>query len=116
MCETDHPEIARVHTQQRGSLRADRGRIIVRVGSIGGTHFHETRATLLQHVGDPETAADLYQLAPRHDDVALARQLCQDEQHRGSIVIYHHAGGCSREPAQKRGAMLMTGATLSAFK
>ena len=65
-------------------------------------------APRLRHdLGDPEPAADLDQLAARHDDVAAAGQRGQREEHRGRVVVHDEPGlGAARLGEQRAGVVM----------
>jgi hypothetical protein len=66
-------------------------------------------AALLHDVGDAERAADLDELAARHDHRALRRERRQGEQDRRRAVVHGErrlGAGQSREPALDAGAAI----------
>ena len=55
--------------------------------AVGGADLDQPRAGARHDVRHAERAADLDQLAARHDRLAAARQRVEHEQHRGGIVV-----------------------------
>ena len=72
--------------QQRG-LGSDRFGIIMQMGAVGGADLAQARAAFAHHVGDPEGAADLDQLAARNDHLAPLGQRVERQQHGGRVVV-----------------------------
>jgi hypothetical protein len=85
--EAPELEVAAVHLQQRPRLGAHSGLVVAQVRAIRGADLAEPRAALRHHVGHAKRAADLDQLAPRQDHLAVRGQRVEREQHRGRVVV-----------------------------
>ena len=90
--EADLPEVAWMDPNQGLGLGADRPAIVPDAGPVCGPHLPQNRLRGFKYVGNPESVADLDQLAPRNDDLASARQFVQDEEDGGRIVVDDDAG------------------------
>ena len=55
--------------------------------AVGRAHFDQSRARARHDLRHAKRAANLDELAARHDHLATVRQRIQHEQHRGGIVI-----------------------------
>ena len=76
-----------MHLEQERGCRTDGRQIIRGMRAIGCPNLNELRARAGHDVRHAERAADLDQLAARHDGFAAKRQRVQDEKHRGCIVV-----------------------------
>ncbi len=79
--------IAGVHFHQQRGLFADRIEIIAQVCAVGRAHFHQLTARLAHHIRDTKRAANLYQLAARHNHLFACAQRRQHQQHGRRVVI-----------------------------
>ena len=87
--ETRDLEVARVHAEDRAGPLADRGRVIARVCAVRRAHLDELRSRSPEHIGNAEAAADLDQLAARHDDLLARRECGESEEDRRGVVVHH---------------------------
>jgi serine/threonine protein kinase len=94
--------VRRVHLEEQRGALADGALVVAGVGAVGGPHFAQHRAALAEHVGQPEGAADLDQLAARHHHLAALGQGVERQQHRGGVVVDHGRVGGAGEGAQVR--------------
>ena len=85
-------EIAPMHLEQQRGLGTDRAAVVLRVRPVRGAHLDESHAGGLHDLGHPERAADLHQLAPRDQHLAVRRQAAEGQQHGGGVVV-HRVGG-----------------------
>ena len=76
-----------VDLHQKAGLGGDRLGIVAGVGAVGGADLAQAAAGLFHDRGHAEGAADLDQLAPGDDGLAVAGQRVQDDQHRGGVVV-----------------------------
>ena len=67
----------------------DGSREVPATGAVGGADLDQVRPGLRHHVGDPEPAAALDQLAARDDRSAPLGECGQGQQHRRGTVIDH---------------------------
>jgi len=84
-------------------------RVVAQVGAVGGADLDQPGAALLQDLGDPERAADLDQLAARHQHLAAGGQGGERHQHGGGAIVDHQrrlGAGEAGEPALDPGAAL----------
>src|ERR1035441_5455958 len=70
--ETDRPEVRRVRSQQRARLRANRRPVVAQASAVSGPNLDQPRAGLDDHLGNPEGAPDLDQLATGDDPLPPA--------------------------------------------
>src|SRR5207253_10669743 len=80
--ETGDLEVARVHAEDRAGPLADRGRVIARVRAVRRAHLDELRSRATEHIGNAEAAADLNELAARHDDLLARGKRGESEEDR----------------------------------
>ena len=106
-------EIACVHAEDRAGLLADRARVVAGVGAIRRTDLDELRAGAPEHVRDAEAAADLDQLATRHDDLLARGERREGEQDGCRVVIDHDRVFGGREVGQEAGGVTVTFAAFS---
>ena len=66
---------------------AYRSAVVLEMGAIGRPDLDESGAGARHDVGHAESAADLDQLAARHDRLAAAGQGVEAEQHGGGVVV-----------------------------
>ena len=81
-----------MHLQDRGNvgvLAIEGLAIVGEPGAIRRADVDELRARLLHHLGDAEAAADLDAFAAADDDLAIASDRGENEQHRGRVVVDH---------------------------
>ena len=86
--EAPQREVARVDPEDRRGLGGDRIRVVAHVGAVRGPDLDELGPRPHQHVGDPEAAADLHQLATRDDHLASSGDRREREQHRRRAVVH----------------------------
>ncbi len=79
--------VAAVHLHQQPGARADRVRVVAQVGAVGRADLAQLGAGTTHDVGDAEGAADLDQLAARHDDFLFRCERRQGQQHGRRIVV-----------------------------
>ena len=103
--EAVHEEIAAVDFQDEGRLAGDDASIVLERGLVRRADFAQRRAARLEHVRDPESAADLNQLTAGDDDFVYGcpAEMPQD-QHQGGGVVVDDRGGFRL--AQQREAVL----------
>ena len=87
--ETRDLEVARVHAEDRAGPLADRGRVIARVRAVRRAHLDELRSRATEHIRNAEAAADLDQLAARHDDLLARGKRGESEEDRRGVVVHH---------------------------
>jgi hypothetical protein len=87
--EPGDDEVRRVHLEDEPGLGADRLRVVVQGGPVGGADLAQPRPAGGQQVRDAEAVADLDQLPPAHDDLA-ARGQGERTQQQGRGVVVHH--------------------------
>ena len=105
--EADHAVVRRVHLEHERGALGDRALVVGPAGAVGGADLDEPGAGLGEDLGNAEAAADLDQLAARHDHLAVARQRREHEQHRGRVVVDDEAGlGAAREREQRAAVVL----------
>ena len=63
-----------------GGFGRDRGGEVASMGAVGRAYLRQVRATLAQHVGDAEAAADLDGLAAGDDDLRAVSQSTQGQE------------------------------------
>ena len=107
--EADEPEVRLVHAQEDRSLGADRLLVVGRARPVRRSHFDQARTGSRQNVRNPETVADLDQLAARDQDVAPLGERGQGEQHRSGVVVDDERGFGSGQPAQDPGDVVLPG-------
>ncbi len=95
--KADDLVVAGVHLQQQPGLRGDRAFVVRGVRAVGGAHLFEDRAASGHDLRNPERAANLNQLAARHDHFLAARQRVQGKEHRGGVVVDHRGRFGARE-------------------
>ena len=100
--EALHGVVRGVDLHDRRGVGADRGGVIPEMRAVGGANLDQAAAGACHDVGNAEGAADLNQLAARHDHLATppllsAGQGAQRQQHRAGIVV---DGGGSLRPGQ----------------
>ena len=82
--EPERPEVRLVHAQDRADVVVglERALVVAEPRPVGRPDLDQPRARLRDHLGDPEAAADLDQLAARDDDrPARAGQRGRGQQH-----------------------------------
>ena len=79
--------VRRVDFQYQPGPFVQRRAIILRMRAIGRTDFDQSRASARHDFRHAKRAADLDELAARHDHLATARKSVQHEQHCGGIVV-----------------------------
>ena len=89
--EAFHPEVGRVHAEDEGGAIADGRRVVGGPRLVGRADLAQHRARLRHDVGHPEAAADLHELAARHDHFAPGGERRQHQQ-RGRRVVVHDDG------------------------
>ena len=105
--EADHPVVRRVDLQQERGAFGERALVVGRARAVGRAHLDEPRAGLGHDLGHAETAADLDQFTARDDDLSVARQRGQHEQHRGRVVVDDDAGfGAARGREEMAGVFV----------
>jgi len=100
-------------TRDRGGLRVDGRGVVAGARPVRRADFAQTRAALLDDVGDAERAADLDELSARHEHVASRRRRRQHQQRPRGVVVREDRGLASEERAAKLGQMLVARAALS---
>ena len=95
-------EIRRMDAQDQRGAFADRRRIVCAARLVRRAHLAQDRARLRHDVRDAEAAADLDQLAARHDHLASRRQRRQHEHRRRRVVVDDDRGFGAGQPAQQR--------------
>ena len=95
-------EIRRMDAQDQRRPFVDRRRVIGRAGLVRRADLAQDRAGLRHHVRDAEAAADLDELAARHDDFASRRQRRQHEHRRGRVVVDDYGRLGAGEAAEQR--------------
>ncbi|MFN8630620.1 MAG: hypothetical protein U0838_09970 [Chloroflexota bacterium] len=80
-------EVRRVDPQDDPGQAVGAGLLEVRgAGAVGGAHLDQPRPGARHHLGDPHAAADLHELAARHQHgTATAREAHGQEQRRGGV-------------------------------
>ena len=87
--------------------------IVPFVGTVSGTHFHETRPALSHHIGNAKASANLYKLPPGDHNLPVAGQSRQNKQNSTGVVVHHQCSLSSRETLQKRFSMNIARASAS---
>jgi hypothetical protein len=102
--EADHREVRAMDLEQERGGRPDRALVVGALGLVGGADLAQDRARQRQDLRDAERAADLDQLAARHDHLAAGGQRGQ-RQHGGGGVVVDDAGrlGAADRAHQRRG-------------
>ena len=98
--EAPEGEIAAVHLEQQRGVRVDRGLVVAQMGAVGRADLDQAHARRRHDLGHPERAADLDQLAARHDRGPPLREPREHEQHRGGVVVDDQRARRAREQAQ----------------
>ena len=103
------PVVGGVDLQDQPGLGTERAGIVAGVGAVGGADLDEPGAGTRHDVGHAEGAADLDQLAARHDRLAALGQRVQRQQHRGGVVVDDggvlRPGQLDEQVAQRRVAL-----------
>ena len=109
--EPDHAVVGGVDLQDQGRRRRrHRPRPVVGpAGAVGGPDLDQAGAGLGHHVGHPEPAADLDQLAPGHDDLPAPGQGGQHQQHGGGVVVDHQGRLGAAGPGQQGAGVVAAG-------
>ena len=76
-----------VDLHRRHGARADGVGVVAQVGAVGGADLDHAAAGARHDVGHAEGAADLDELAARHQHLLLRRQRRQHQQHGGGVVV-----------------------------
>ena len=94
----------------RGAV-ADRQCVVVQSRPVCRAHFAQPRARLRHHIRHPEAAADLDQLASRHQHLAAARDGRQRQERRRRAIVHHDRRFGARNAAQQGFSVCRTRAT-----
>ncbi len=106
--------VGRVHLQDERSVRADRPLIVREHGPVGRAHLTDPGSGGLQQVRQPESVADLDQLATADDDLAPGGQRRGSQGQRGGVVVDHvHRTGRWHRPGKSRKRARATSAALA---
>ena len=114
-----HPEVRLVHLHHDGHIVAGvghRGGEVVPAGAVGGPHLHQPGARPRHHVGHPEPAPDLHQLASGDHRVAALGQRGQHQHHRRGAIVHRHRGLGPAGPGQQRGRAGLAVAALAGLE
>ena len=90
--ETRDAEVARVHLDEQARALVDRALVVRAPRAVRRAHLDQLRVRARHDVGHAERAADLDQLAARHDRLAPAGEGLEHEQHRAGAVVDADAG------------------------
>jgi hypothetical protein len=111
--EADDREVRAVDLEQSAGALADRALVVGAPGLVGGADLAQGRPRQRQDVGDPERAADLDQLAARHDHLAAAGQRRQRQHRRRGVVVDDARRLGAGQRAQERGGVGVAAAALA---
>ena len=89
---------------------ADRRFVVGGARAVRRPDLAQSRARSLEHVRNPETVADLDQLATRHQDFAAFGERGKREHHRGCVVVDDERGFRAGQAAQDAGDVVLPGA------
>ena len=93
--------VGRVHLQDERRAGADRPLVVSEHGPVGGAHLADPGAGGLQQVRQPESVADLDQLAAADDDLPPGGQRRGRQGQRGGVVVDHvHRPGRRDRPRE----------------
>ena len=85
--EPDHPEVRLVHAEDESGFGTDRTLVVGGPCAIRRTDLDQSGTRSGEHVGDPESVADLDQLSPRNEHVAPLGERGERERHGGGVVV-----------------------------
>ena len=90
--------VRRVDLEHEAGVGSDRVGVVAQVGPVGRADLADPRPGRLHELGQPESVADLDQLAPTDHDLLAGRQCHGGEQQRGGVVVddVHAARGGNR--------------------
>jgi hypothetical protein len=91
-----------VHLEQRRGVGPDRLFVVREVRAVRGADLAQAAARGLEDLGDAERAADLDQLAARHDHLASCRERVERQEHRARVVVHRRRGLGAGDAAQQR--------------
>jgi hypothetical protein len=74
--------------QEQRRVAVDRRLVVAQVRAVGGADLDQAHARRRHDLGHAERAADLDQLAARHDRRPTLREPREHEQHRGRVVVH----------------------------
>jgi hypothetical protein len=106
--ETHHAVVRRVHLEDERGVGVERIPVVGEARAVGGSHLDEPAARLRHDLGDSEPAADLHQLAPRHDHGPTAGERTEREEHGGRVVVHDDAGIGPTRAREQRSRMVVT--------
>ena len=98
--EPPEGEVAAVDLQQQRGVGVDRRLVVAQVGAVGGADLDQAHTRRRHDLGHAERAADLDQLAARHDRRSALREPREHEQHRGGVVVDDQRARRARQEAQ----------------
>ena len=81
------PKVRGVDPEQRRRAIRHRRVVVGRAGAVGRAHLDHAGAGKSHHVGHPERAADLHELAPRDNHLLALAESGQSEEHGGRVVV-----------------------------
>jgi hypothetical protein len=90
-----------VHLEKKPRRGSDRLLVIGDPGAIRGPDLPEDGLALAHHVGDPEAAADLDQLAAGDDHLLSLGEGVQRQEDRGGVVVDHGRGGSGEQTSEQ---------------
>ncbi len=85
----------------------DRALVVGAPRAVRGPDLDEVRTGLREDVGHAEPAADLDELAARHEHLAFACQRREHEQHRGRVVVDDETGFGPAREREERGTVIL---------
>ena len=94
-----------MHFQNQRRLAGDRAGVVVERRLVRRAHLAQPRAARLEDIGNPESAADLHQLAPGNHHLAGGgpAEVAEDQHQRRGVVVDDGRGFGA---AQQRQAVL----------
>ena len=90
--ESDDPEVAGMDPQDGGRLGADRALVVREARLVRRPDLTQPGTGDFEDLREPETAADLHELAARHDDLAAGGHRPQGQDRRAGIVVHDRGG------------------------
>ena len=87
--EAVHEEIAAMHFQHQRRLAGHRTGVVVERRLVRRAHLAQPRAARLEHIGNPESSADLQQFTPGYHDLVGGgpAEVVEDQHQRRGVVV-----------------------------
>ena len=105
--EADDAEVGLVDAQDHGRLGPERTLVVGDTGAVRGADLDEPRARAGEHVGDPEAAADLDQLAARDEHLAALASAARASSTAAALLLTTSAASAPVIRCSSAGEMVL---------